>query len=99
MCNGCRGGFNNSSRYLCLTCRPGVKQNDGFVDYCHECINQMCNNENSKKELQEKANRDSHIFYNTFTNGHILKEVHKHDEDIYLLLPLEVDVPDPYYNF
>ena len=46
MCNGCSGGFNNSSRYLCLTCRPGVKQNDGFVDYCHECINQMCNNEN-----------------------------------------------------
>ena len=100
-CNGCEGGFFNMARYVCINCRPGKYLNCGYVDYCQECIKKMCSDENAKKFLEENSNND--IFYNgnNFTAGHILKTRHKHDEHIYLFLPLEFnDVNElPYDNY
>lgn len=57
-CNGC-GQLQNyvRPRYLCLSCLPGIKQDNGFADYCLDCINHMSNgDENGKKYKQRELN-------------------------------------------
>ena len=88
-CNGCSGSFNEIARYVCINCRPGLYLSHGYIDYCQNCIEEMCNDENRKKELEENSDNDIYIRSNNFTRTHILQTRHKHDEHIYLLLPLE----------
>ena len=89
MCNGCRGGFNHLARYVCLICRPGIYLSGGYIDYCQTCIGKMCDNEIEKIRLEDKAKETIYIGSNNFIKNHRLENIHKHDEHIYLLLPLE----------
>ena len=89
LCNGCRGHFRNMARYVCVTCRPGFYFSDGYIDYCQSCIEEMCVNENEKIIKEEKANDEIYCRENLFTEGHKINNIHKHDEHIYLFLPLE----------
>lgn len=100
ICNGCRGGFNRLERYVCINCRPGVYLSDGYIDYCSNCIEMMINNENEKKRLEGKAHAYISYDNNHFLSKHILENNHKHDEHIYLFLPLEYgNVSHPYNNY
>ena len=90
ICNGCRNGFLNMARYVCMHCRPGVYLSDGYVDYCQNCIEKMCSDDKNKRELEENANED--IFgSNTFTRNFIFLNRHLHDQHIYLLLPMQYE--------
>ena len=101
-CNGCRGNFAGTERYICLKCRKGKTIENGFIDYCGKCIEKMCTDKEEKKKLEENADE---LFYNSdcnkFVEGHKIKTRHKHDSHIYLYLPLQYKhVNDgPYYNF
>ena len=70
----------------------------GYVDYCKECIEKMCTDQNKKIELEEKANESLSVNKNEFTKSHIYENRHKHDEHIYLLLPLEYTGVSHAYN-
>ena len=100
ICNGCRGNFSNTERYICLKCRKGKITDNGFIDYCGNCIEKMCKNKEEMEKLEEKG-----LFYNSdcnqFVEGHKIKISHKHENHIYLYLPLQYKhVNDgPYYNF
>ena len=60
----------------------------------------MCNDENNKKALEETANDILYSNDCNFTKGHKLEINHRHDEHIYLLLPLQYDgVSHPYNNY
>lgn len=91
ICNGCRGHFPKMARYVCLHCRPGVYLSGGYIDFCQNCIEKMCTDENSINELEEKTIENISVKSNNFTKGHIIKNRHKHEDHIYLLLPLEYE--------
>ena len=103
ICNGCRGGFNQMARYVCIHCRPGLYLSGGYIDYCQKCIELMCADENKKIELENNSNEDIKCEFigNNYLRGHVLHTRHKHDEHIYLLLPLELrnDLDSPYMNY
>ena len=90
ICNGCRGHFDQMARYVCLHCRPGLYLSGGYVDYCQKCIELMCSDENKRIELENNADEEIACEENNFTSGHVLQNRHKHNEHLYLLLPLEV---------
>ena len=60
-CNICNRG-SDFTRYLCLTCRPGVEWPGGYVDYCEKCIEVLYDKKNPKyEEYRESAmKRDKH---------------------------------------
>lgn len=89
ICNGCRGGFHEMARYVCMHCRPGIYLYGGYVDYCQGCLEKMCSDENMKKELEEKAGEVISVRENNFTMSHRFSNRHNHDKHIYLLLPLQ----------
>ena len=100
ICNGCRGRFNKTARYVCINCKPGKYFSNGYIDFCHPCIEKMCNDENNKKVLEETANDTLSSNDSNFTKGHKLEINHRHDEHIYLLLPLQYEgVGHPYNNY
>ena len=99
-CNGCRREYFNMARYICINCRPGYYLSDGYIDYCEECIKKMCVDQKAKEELEEKSNCDMCCHNNHFTNSHIVKNIHKHDEHVYLMLPIQYNkVSNPYKNY
>jgi hypothetical protein len=98
VCNGCRGHFDKMARYVCLSCRPGLYISGGYIDYCQKCIEAMCRDENEKIHLENKAKQIISIDRNNFVMDHELENIHKHDEHIYLLLPLEYHIVDDPYN-
>ncbi len=89
ICNGCRDTIRNMARYVCLNCRPGRYISDGFVDYCQKCVEKMCNNDDEKRNLEMCADEQYEIGESMFLEGYIYHNIHKHDEHIYLLLPLQ----------
>ena len=91
ICNGCRNGFPNMARYVCIHCRPGKYLSGGYIDYCQICIEKMCSDNMKKRELEEKANEEININSDNFTRNHILSTRHLHDQHIYLLLPMEYE--------
>lgn len=101
-CNGCGGNFTGTERYICLKCRKGKTIENGFIDYCGLCIGKMCEDKEEKKKLEDNSNE---LYYNSegnrFVEGHIIKTRHKHDNHIYLYLPLQYKHVNggPYYNF
>ena len=102
MCNGCRGGFINLPRYVCIKCRPGIYLRNGYIDYCQECIEKMCHNEKEKEKYEENSNEENYVRDNNFVKEHKILTRHKHDEHIYLFLPLEyrgLEIVDPYNDY
>ena len=100
LCNGC-GQLNNyiKPRFLCLSCKPGIKQDDGFADYCIDCIGHMSNNDKEGKRMQNEEsdlfNQESRFFYEDKT-----KIKHDHSTHVYLMIALEYKIStNPYYDF
>jgi len=66
MCNGCNGGFKNVARYICVTCRPGAIQGNGFDDFCFTCIEALRNKEHehhqSRKDNCKEHDHDHHVY-------------------------------------
>ena len=90
-CSGCKGNFLGTERYICLKCKRGIVSGNGFIDYCGKCIENMCNNKEEMEKLEKKAkgsfqNSDG----NQFTRDHRIDINHKHEEHIYLMLPLQI---------
>ena len=100
-CNGC-GQLENymNPRYLCLNCRPGLQQDDGFYDYCLDCIEHMNKNDEQGKKYQEQEyelyNQETRFFYEDKT-----KERHDHNKHVYLMIALEYKEKgdSAYYDF
>lgn len=100
ICNGCRDRFDNMARYVCIHCRPGLYLSGGYIDYCQKCIEKMCTNENEKENLERNSDEEIYSASSNFTKGHTIDTNHKHDEHIYLLLPLQFNATDEYkYNY
>ena len=101
-CFGCKGNFMGTERYICLKCRRGIIGGNTFIDYCGKCIEKMCKDREEMIKLEKEANT---TFYNhdsnNFTTDHKITANHKHEEHIYLMLPLQYKQEDyePYYNF
>ena len=89
-CNGCGGDFSKTERYICLKCRKGKILRNGFIDYCGKCIEKMCNNVNNDMvNLEQKANGILNNDHNKFVEDHQIITTHKHENHIYLMLPLQ----------
>ena len=101
ICNGCGGHLQEGQeRYLCLHCRRGKRMYGGYVDFCSDCIKKMCENKNDMVNLEQKSNEILEGWNNDFLEGFKFKVEHKHENHIYLLLPLSVqEVGEPYYEF
>lgn len=98
-CNGCSVQFATSARYICLTCKPGLKRSEGYTDYCSDCIEHMMKNDKKGQDLQNMRE----YVYNTDIN--LLSEdytaiYHNHNTHIYLLVPLACNEEEnPYYDY
>ena len=101
ICNGCGGHLQEGQeRYLCLHCRRGKRMYGGYVDFCSDCIKKMCENKNDMVNLEQKSNEILEGWNNDFLEGFKFKVEHKHENHIYLLLPLSVqEVGEPYFEF
>ena len=100
ICNGCRDRFDNMARYVCIHCRPGLYLSGGYIDYCQKCIEKMCTNENEKENLERNSDEEICSTSSNFIKGHTIDTNHKHDEHIYLLLPLQFNDTDEHkYNY
>ena len=72
----------------------------GYVDFCSDCIKKMCENKNDMVNLEQKSNEILEGWNNDFLEGFKFKVEHKHENHIYLLLPLSVqEVDEPYFEF
>ena len=99
-CNGCRQGFDDSPRYLCLNCRPGKVHSDGFYDYCEYCVQDMMKKTPRGLKMQEEVverlySEETRLLYNA-------KETYKHENDnhVYLMIALQYNCNEnPYYDF
>ena len=86
-CDGCGSSFDDSQRFICLTCNPGIYLFGGYHDYCNKCIEHMMKNDDLGKKMQEKV---SLLRSNSaFVNNHTLQGRHNHDIHIYLMVALE----------
>ncbi len=86
-CDGCSSSFYDSPRYICISCKPGLYLLDGYNDYCNNCIEHMIANDDFGKKIQNdikliKSN-------NNFVRNHVLKQIHNHDNHVYLMVALE----------
>ena len=99
-CNGCKGPFENSPRYICLHCRPGKAHNDGYFDYCDKCILEMRDGTPQGKVIEQKEkdrvySDETRLLYDekeTYT--------HSHDNHVYLMVALEYKKgQNAYYEF
>ena len=101
VCNGCHQQKDYSMpRYLCLSCKPGIKQDDGFSDFCQDCVDHMNKGDEQGKKMQEEEsdlyNQETRFFYEDKT-----KIKHDHNKHIYLMIALEYkgNGDNGYYNF
>ena len=99
-CNGCAMQFATSVRYICLSCKPGLRRQEGYNDYCQDCIEHMMKNDKKGQDLQ----KDKDHIYNTenfLLNGDNSFMHHNHNSHIYLMIPLANNDEDsnPYYDY
>ena len=89
ICNGCHNnGFDNNDkkvRYVCVTCRPGKRISGGFMDYCYICFNNMRDDNNDGRNIQNIIDN------NTFNINPNIVHKHNHNRHVYLVLTCEVD--------
>ena len=88
-CNGCGVSDNYvKPRYLCLTCRPGLLQDNGYNDFCIDCIEHMNKDDDKGKKMQneeyELYSRETRFFYEDKTTAK-----HDHNNHVYLMIALE----------
>ncbi len=74
ICNGCESNSRNlkiKARYVCVSCRPGIYRDGGYVDYCFNCIEHLRNEDDIGKEIEEiedeycpkKHNHRHHVYF------------------------------------
>lgn len=87
-CDGCSSSFYDSPRYICISCKPGIYlSEEGYNDYCNSCIEHMIENDDFGKKMQSEIKYiNSNI---NFVRNHVLKQIHNHDNHIYLMVALE----------
>ena len=93
MCNGSDREFNNMNlriRYLYINCRFGKIIDVGFAVYCFECINDMRNNEQRRKIIENILNFGEYNEDYYYSNKIIKK--HSHFNHSYLTLPLSLSI-------
>ena len=95
ICDGCSNNFIGSPRFICISCRPGIKALGGFHDYCLECIEHMMKNDDFGKKIESKVEM---LNTGLFESCHVIKNMHNHSEHIYLMVALEGKFLD-YYSF
>ena len=100
-CNGCEAGQNYTDpRYLCISCRPGLMQDNGFNDYCVNCIEHMNKGDEKGKKMQVTKdllyNQETRFFYEDKTTVN-----HDHNKHIYLMIVMEYKEKNEnaYYDF
>ena len=99
-CNGCGSNFERSARYVCITCRPGKKLNNGFFDFCSKCIDNMCKDENKRREIERNSRESLFCDDNIFISGHKIENFHQHLNHVYMMIAAEYNnVGYPYYDF
>ena len=81
ICSICNKNNLKSPRYICLNCRPGEKFDNGFYDYCFECIQHMKNND--KIGIKYQLIEDEKV---KELNSPFIELCHKHDYHIYLFI-------------
>ena len=98
-CNGCAMQFATSIRYICLSCKPGIKRGEGYNDYCQNCIEHMMKNDKKGQDLQ----REKDYLYNIdiyLLSGDKTFISHNHNNHVYLMVPLASnDTENPYYDY
>ena len=97
-CNGCKVGFRDSPRYLCLNCRPGKVHADGFYDYCDDCVQHMMRRDEKGIEMQKLEDR---LYSDETRLTYYAEEKFRHENDnhVYLMITLQYNIEDAYYNF
>ena len=101
-CNGCSSSIGREmQRYVCLHCRKGKKMRGGFIDYCSECIEEMCKDKDKMREREKKSDEVVSHWNNSFFEGLNFKVEHKHEDHIYLMMPYQISTSDEneYYFF
>ena len=92
-CNGClKSEIKNSSRFLCLSCRPGAISGYGYNDYCFECVQHMRNKDKIGLEIENIEDEEMKNL-----NNPNIEYKHYHDKHIYL--NIFVNATGNYYNF
>lgn len=96
-CNGCSEEMKNNPRYICVSCRPGLRICGGFCDYCYNCIQHMRNDDEIGKKIQEKIvlKKDDAVI----KNYELMEHKHTHRKHIYLMLIAACDISYGYYDF
>lgn len=98
-CNGCQADdIKNLPRFLCLNCRPGMLQDDGYNDFCIHCIEKM--NKGEGQNIMEKKDKIFNQEIRFFENKDESMN-HDHENHIYLMLALEYkkESDNGYYDF
>ena len=101
VCNGCSAeDIKTQPRFLCLNCRPGMLQDNGYNDFCIHCIEDM--NKGNEKGLKIQETEDN-IFNQEirFFENNNEKMRHDHQNHIYLMIPIEYkgESDNGYYDF
>ena len=98
-CNGCGNRFSKSARYICLSCTPGKKSDNGLNDYCQNCIVHMMKGDHEGEEIQKSKDNVYERDY-FFLGGESYYIRHNHNNHIYLMLPLSSDDQEnPYWDY
>ena len=99
-CCGCDGNFENSPRYLCLHCKPGKIDPNGYSDYCQKCIDEMMKDTSEGKNIEMKNEDKVYNDENTILSEEEEKYHHNNNEHIYLMIALECKIGEnSYYEF
>jgi hypothetical protein len=86
-CDGCGAQFATSARYICVSCKPGLAGQDGYKDYCQNCIENM--KQNNKKGQDMQSYRDTVYNRNIcFLRDEKCYMYHNHKDHVYLMVPL-----------
>jgi len=98
-CDGCAVQFATSPRYICVSCNPGLRKNEGYNDYCQNCIEHMMKDDEAGRNIQRARNN----IYNT--NLALLKDEkcylsHSHKDHIYIMIALaNKNEENPYTDY
>ncbi len=100
-CDACKNSLSEGSeRYLCLSCKKGIKLDNGYIDFCRDCIDKMSKNEKDRENLEKNADTIFEDFENNYFDDYKFKIEHRHEKHIYLMMPYQCESRDSgYYIF
>ena len=91
LCTGCKRKFNESPRYICVSCNKGTLIYGRFHEFCIDCMNHMMKGDEEGKKLQDKDTAERVYGYETrtlLTNNETY--THNNDDHVYIMIALEV---------